>query len=132
MDEAALNNLVVDYAHAWSSQNPERVAAFFSLDGTLTINDDTPAVGRDQITKLAESYMTAFPDMVVRMDKVVMTQNGAEFHWTWTGRNTGPGGTCNGVEISGIEFLQMNDEGLFSHVKGVYDIEDYDRQMQKS
>ena len=31
--------------------------------------------------------MTAFPDMVVKMDRVSQEGSHAVFHWTWTGIN---------------------------------------------
>src|SRR5664279_2180640 len=53
------------YAKAWSSQQPDHVAAYFSTTGSLKVNDGQPAVGRDAIAKIAEGFMKAFPDMVV-------------------------------------------------------------------
>src|ERR1700738_835431 len=59
------------YAKAWSSQNPESVAAFLAERGSISINNGPPAVGRAAIAKEAQAFMTTFPDMVVTMNKVV-------------------------------------------------------------
>src|SRR6059058_2090471 len=88
------------YAEAWCSQNPESVAAFFAENGSLSVNDGTPAVGRAEIAKEAQVFMTTFPDMVVTMDKVTRDSNGTQFHWTLTGTSAGPGGTGKRVRIS--------------------------------
>ena len=61
------------YANAWSSQQPANVAAFFSTDGTLKVNDDAPAIGREAITAVARGFMTAFPDLIVSMDRAGIT-----------------------------------------------------------
>ena len=53
------------YAEAWCSQNPESVAAFFADNGSLSVNDGPPAVGRAAIAELAQGFMRDFPDMVV-------------------------------------------------------------------
>jgi hypothetical protein len=47
--------------------------------------------------------MTAFPDIVVKMDRLVVKEAKTEYHWTLTGTNTGPGGTGKFVKIRGFE-----------------------------
>ena len=117
------------YAQAWCSQKPEYVSFFFTEDGSLTVNDGKPAVGRNEISKVAESFMTAFPDIIVLMDSLVITPNGTEFHWTFTGTNTGPNGTCKNVKIHGVEVWQL-ENGLIRESKGSFDTEEYDRQIK--
>jgi hypothetical protein len=46
-----------------------RVAGFYSPGGALTVNNEVPAVGRSAITEVAQSFMTAFPDMRLVMDE---------------------------------------------------------------
>jgi hypothetical protein len=58
------------YTAAWCSQNPESVAAFYSHQGSLRVNDGPPAVGLDAITQVVQSFMTAFPDLCVVMDSL--------------------------------------------------------------
>jgi hypothetical protein len=41
------------YTAAWCSRNSASVAAHFSPNGSLTINDGAPAVGRSAITEAA-------------------------------------------------------------------------------
>src|SRR5580704_11263988 len=89
------------YTAAWCSRNAQSVAAFFSEDGWLRVNDDPPAVGRTAVTQVAQSFMTAFPDLRVVMDDVLVRGDEAEYHWTLTGTNTWPGGTGHKVRISG-------------------------------
>ncbi len=118
------------YSNAWCSQKPDSVAEFFSEDGSLTVNSGTPAVGRQAISKVAESFMTAFPDMIVSMDSLSTTSKGIEFHWTLTGTNTGPKGTGKKVKISGFELWQLDDKGLIKQSQGSFNAEEYDRQLK--
>ena len=60
------------YTDAWCSQDPARVAENYAPDGSLTINDGAPSVGRAAITEAARSFMVAFPDMQVLMDDLVV------------------------------------------------------------
>ena len=88
-----LNIFAKSYSQAWCSQRPDFVSLFYAEDGSLNVNDGKPEVGREEITKVAQSYMTAFPDIIVSLDSLVTTPVGTEFHWTFTGTNTGPNGT---------------------------------------
>jgi len=45
-DLAELTTFAKRYAEAWCSQNPESVVAFFAENGSLSVNDGPPAVGR--------------------------------------------------------------------------------------
>src|SRR3977135_3400025 len=100
-DLAGLKEFGQRYARAWCSQNPESVAAFFAENGSISINNGPPAVGRAAIAKEAQAFMTTFPDTVVTFDKLEAQPNATAFHWTLTGTNTGSGGTGKRVRISG-------------------------------
>ncbi len=119
------------YAKAWSSQDPTNVAKFYAEAASLRVNDDAPAVGRKAIAELAQGFMTAFPDMVVSFDKLLPNDNGAEFHWTLTGINTGPGGTGMRVRISGYELWQIDATGLIAESWGQFDSAEYERQLKE-
>ena len=118
------------YAKAWCSQNPERVAAFFAENGSLSVNDGPPAVGRAGIAEVARGFMRDLPDMVVMMDKVTGDSDGTKFHWTFTGANTGPGGTGKRVRISGYELWKIDNDGLIAESKGHFDSAEYERQLK--
>ena len=118
------------YAAAWSGQNAERYAEFFSQDGFLKVNNEQPAVGRESIAKAAQGFMTAFPDMKVSLDSLPTTAKGIEFHWTLTGTNTGPNGTGKKIHISGVEILQFDSNGLITESKGSFDENEYNRQLK--
>jgi len=109
------------YAKAWCSQNPESVAAFFAKNGSLSVNDGPPAVGRAAIAEIARGFMRTFPDMVVTMDKIAQDEEGTKFHWTLTGANPGPGGTGKRVRISGYELWKIGNDGLIAESRGHFD-----------
>jgi uncharacterized protein (TIGR02246 family) len=127
-----LREFATRYAAAWCSQNAASVAAFFSPDGSLTINDGAPSVGRVAITKATQDFMTAFPDMRVVMDDVRVKGDRREFHWTLIGTNTGPGGTGHRVRISGFESWQMGADGLIAASIGSFDSAEYQRQLERT
>jgi steroid delta-isomerase-like uncharacterized protein len=130
MDQTSLTEFAMRYAAAWSSQDPESLASFYAETGSLTVNAGAPAVGRAAITATAQGYMTAFPDMVVEMDSVSQQAGRATFYWTWTGTNSGPGGTGKSVRLSGYEEWTMDRDGLIAECKGHFDEAEYQRQLE--
>jgi steroid delta-isomerase-like uncharacterized protein len=129
-NQSELTDFATRYAAAWSSQNPASLAAFYAEDGSLTVNAGAPSVGRAAITAAAQGFMTAFPDMVVKMDEVRGNGSHAVFRWIWTGTNTGPGGTGKSVRIKGYEEWTIGADGLIAESKGHYDAAEYQRQLQ--
>jgi steroid delta-isomerase-like uncharacterized protein len=124
-----LNEFAMRYAAAWSSQDPERLASFYAGDGLLQINDGDPSVGRDSVTETVRSFMSAFPDMVVKLVELRRVDDQVQFHWHWTGTNTGPGGNGNAVDLRGYEKWTLDDDGLILQSLGHYDEGEYQRQL---
>jgi uncharacterized protein (TIGR02246 family) len=124
-----LRDFAARYTAAWCSQNAASVASFFAESGSLTINEGQPSVGRPAITAAAQEFMTAFPDMIVAMDDVIVVGGGAVFRWTLTGTNTGAGGTGHAVRISGYEEWTIDADGLIQKSLGHFDEAEYQRQL---
>ncbi|MDX1498691.1 MAG: nuclear transport factor 2 family protein [Woeseiaceae bacterium] len=124
-----LEDFALRYAAAWSSGDPVAFAAFYAEDGVLRINDGKPSVGRDAVTETARGFMTAFPDMIVRLVELRAANGRVDFHWHWTGTNTGPGGTGNAVDLRGFERWTLDDDGLILESHGHLDQAEYDRQL---
>jgi len=129
MNAAQLKTFATRYTAAWCSQRAASVASFFGENGSLTINDGTPSVGRAAITSAAQGFMTAFPDMIVAMDSVSGDGHRATYHWTLTGTNTGPGGTGKAVRVSGFEEWTIGADGLIARSLGHFDAAEYQRQL---
>jgi hypothetical protein len=125
-DEERIRELARSYTDAWCSHDPARVAAHYVPGGTISINGGEPT----EITEVARSFVEAFPDIQVLMDDVVVKDETVEYHWTFTGTSTGPGGTGQPVRISGFEEWTLGDDGLVVEAKGSYDQEEYDRQLE--
>jgi predicted ester cyclase len=121
-----VNDLAKRYAAAWCGQLPEKVAAFYAKGGSISVNGGPPT----SIAEVARGFMRDFPDMVVTLDRLVNTPDGIEFHWTFTGTNTGPGGTGNKVRISGYEWWKIDNDGLIAESKGHFDAAEYERQRK--
>jgi steroid delta-isomerase-like uncharacterized protein len=130
MKHLDFDDLGTRYAAAWSSQNPQSLASFYADEGSLTVNDGEPSVGRSAVAAKAQSFMTAFPDMVVKMVRMEREGSHAVFHWLWTGTNTGPGGTGKFVRMTGYEVWLLDQDGRIAESKGHYDEAEYRRQLK--
>ncbi len=128
-DPDDLRDFARRYTEAWCGHDPTRVAGHYAPGGSLTING-TASAGRAAITDAAQSFMTAFPDMRVLMDDLVIRDEVVEYHWTFVGTNTGPGGTGKRVRFSGFEEWTIGDDGLIAASLGHYDQAEYDRQLE--
>jgi len=129
MIDSDLTSFATRYAAAWSGKDPELLASFYEQHGSLVVNDGDPSIGREAIAATARSFMEAFPDMVVTMDSIEQEGDGVIFRWTWTGTNTGPGGTGRPVRISGYEAWTFGPTGLIAVSRGHYDEAEYERQV---
>ena len=110
-DLTKLQKFAQHYAKAGCSQDPKRVAAFFAENGSISVNNGLPAVGRVSIAREAQAFMTTFPDMIVTFDKLEPRGDATAFHLTLAGTNTGPGGTGKRVRISGYELWKIDNAG---------------------
>jgi len=128
---AELRDLAERYTAAWCSGDAASVAAFYAEDGSLSVNGGPPAVGRGAITAVAQGFMTAFPDMEVYLDDLLVQDDRAIYRWTLAGTNSGPGGTGQQVRISGFEVWQIGKDGLIAHSRGYFDSAAYLRQVER-
>ena len=126
-DQEQVREFARSYTAAWCSHDPTRVADHFRPGGTIAINGGEAA----QATDVARSFMAAFPDIQVFLDDVVFKDELVEYHWTFTGTNTGPRGTGASVRISGFEEWTLGDDGLVAESQGHYDQVEYDRQLER-
>ncbi|HET7841509.1 MAG TPA: nuclear transport factor 2 family protein [Terriglobia bacterium] len=115
------------YTAAWCSHDPAQVAAFFSPQGSLTVNGGAPAAGRAAIAELARGFMTDFPDLHLVMDRLEDRRERTEYHWTLAGTYRATG---KRVRISGYEEWMFGADGLVADSQGHFDAAEYQRQCQ--
>ena len=123
-DRDQVEELARSYTEAWCSRDAERVASHYAPGGTIAINGGDPA----PIGAVAESFISAFPDIQVFMDELVLTDGGAEYHWTFTGTSAETG---QSVRIPGSEEWTIGADGLIAQSRGHYDQAEYDRQLRE-
>jgi nuclear transport factor 2 (NTF2) superfamily protein len=122
-DRRQIEELARGYTAAWCSRDPARVAAHYAQGGTIAINggESTP------IAEVAAAFITAFPDIEVLMDDLVVIDDVVEYHWTFTGTSSE---TCKRVRIPGFEEWTIDADGLIATSRGHYNQAEYDHQLQ--
>jgi predicted ester cyclase len=111
------------------SEYLQELASRYTAEGSLTVNEEPPAVGRSAVAAVAEGFMRAFPDMQVHMDGLSADDDRMVYRWTLTGTNSGPAGTGMPVKISGYEEWRISADGLIAESLGHFDAEEYQRQL---
>jgi predicted ester cyclase len=122
-----LRDFAKRYTGAWCSQNASSVAAFFAVNGSLSVNG-APALGRRAITEVAQGFMTAFPDLRLLMDDILMQGERAVYHWTFIGTGTGTG---HRVRFSGYQVWKFGEDGLIAEPQGHFDAAAHQRQLER-
>src|ERR1043166_6959553 len=69
-DTGELDEFAQRYAEAWSTHDPEGVAAFFAEKGSLSTPNSAPAIGRAAIAEIAQGFIRDLPDMIVTFYKL--------------------------------------------------------------
>jgi predicted ester cyclase len=126
LDQDQVRDFARSYIDAWCNHDPAGVAKHYKPGGMIAVNGGEPT----EISEVARSFMTAFPDIELFMDDVVVKDDAIEFHWTFVGTHSGPDGTGNRVRISGFEEWTFGDDGLVAEALGHYDQAEYDRQLE--
>ena len=75
--------------------------------------------------------MTAFPDLLLLMDDLVVQGDGAVYHWTFVGTNTGPGGSGQRVRFREYEEWRFGEDGLVAESEGHFGEAEYGRQLER-
>lgn len=122
-----LRGFAARYTAAWCSKSPEKVAAFYSDAGSLAVNGQPPAVGREAIASVAREFMTTFPDLEVLFDDLQLLDDYVEYHWTLRGTHAT---THYPVQVSGFEVWRFAHDGLIAESQGQFDTADYQRQVE--
>jgi hypothetical protein len=130
MDASQLREFATGYTTAWCSQDPSRVATFFSPTGSISANGAPPAVGRLAITEFARGFMHTFPDLRVILDDLLIEGGHVVYHWTLIGTNTSSGGTGHRVHLSGFEKWTLGTDRLIAKSLGHFDENAYRHQLQ--
>jgi nuclear transport factor 2 (NTF2) superfamily protein len=119
-----IEHLARRYTEAWCSRDPARIAANYVPGGTIAINGGDAA----GIAEVAEAFISAFPDIEVFMDDLVLREDGlVEYRWTFTGTSAETG---RSVRVPGFEEWTIDSEGLIAESRGHYDEAEYDRQLR--
>ena len=120
-----LHSIAAKYTEAWNSGQSEAVAAFFSPEGTISINGGEPWRGREGVANMAAGFYTDVPDLRLSCDGVRASGNHAVYLWTFTGTHAT---TKHELIISGWEEWDLDEAGLIERSCGNFDADDYSRQ----
>ncbi|NKB52002.1 MAG: SgcJ/EcaC family oxidoreductase [Rhizobiaceae bacterium] len=124
----SVEQMALDYAKAWSSGDPDAVAAFYREDGAITINRGDPIEGSEALKGMISSFFAEFPGMTVKLEHLRMAGNHVMFGWLLEGTHVETG---NRVSIPGWEEWDLDSNLKVEKSLGWFDAEEYDRQIRE-
>ena len=125
-DASTAQKMAQDHCAAWTSRTPDVVAGRYSEQTIMVMNGGDPMTSRSQIGEMAAGFMADFPDLVLRLDAVLVADRHMVYAWTFEGHHKETG---NHVRFSGWEEWDLDDDLKVTKSLGWYDAEDYQRQV---
>ncbi len=115
---------------AWNAHDPDAVAAVFAEDAVAReVGSAGEARGRAAIRERAAALLTAFPDLHLERQALVIDGDGHADRWVLTGTHRGPlfgfPPTGRPIRVEGATFSRLGPDGLvvvdvhFSDVAGL-------------
>ena len=118
--------LIDRYAKAWSSGNPDEVAACFAPRGRLVFNTGPPPAGRGGIADVVGEIMAAYPRIDITVGSL-HEEEGRWYHeWQMESRH---GTTGQIVSLTGSEMVTVSPDHLLQEVETTLDIRELNRQI---
>jgi predicted ester cyclase len=124
MTRSAIDDLLARHARAFASRSASTLAADHAEDGTFESPAAGHIVGRREIQKVYEYWLTAFPDLEFSWDPPVVDGERVALFWRFRGTVAGPffGDVKPGtrIEFPGAGEYVVSANGI-QHVRHVFD-----------
>ena len=113
------------YTAAWNTSSPDAVAAFFTPEGQIIINDGEPWLGRAGVAQMAAGFFADVPDLTLTCDGVRVAGDHVVYLWTFTGTHAN---TKKKLRVTGWEEWDLDASSKVILSCGWFDADDYARQ----
>ncbi|MEX0350577.1 MAG: DUF1348 family protein [Paracoccaceae bacterium] len=125
-DLQTARQLAQSHCDAWTGRNPQDVANRYAKVTTMGMNGGDPMTSQAEIAKMAAGFMADFPDLVLKLDTVLVADHHMVYAWTFEGHHKETG---NHVSFSGWEEWDLDGNLRVTRSLGWYDAADYERQV---
>ncbi len=117
---------IIELIDAWNAGDPARVAACYAPD---YVGQDVGAPGfqrgPDEIRKVTQVYLRAFPDLRIELDDLIMDGDRAVVVWRLHGTQRGTfmniPPTQRRVAVRGATIVEL-EAGLIAHATRIWDV----------
>lgn len=125
MTRGELRALVDSYMQAWNERKPEIIAGYHSVDGVAESPMYSTMHGRKEVEDAARAFFNSFPDARQTIETVVVDPPYSALFGFATATHVneffGLPGTGRRIEFRTSWLLKVDEEGLFEHVRRIYD-----------
>lgn len=121
-----ITRLITTWVAAWNSHDIERIAQLYAEDYEgVDVAYAQPRRGRNAIRETMSRYLTAFPDLYLTVESLVVQDNKAALAWTSGGTHLGKvmniPATHRRIEIRGSSFFTIQQEQII-HSLHIWDV----------
>jgi steroid delta-isomerase-like uncharacterized protein len=120
--------------HAWNAHDVERIAGFYAANFEgIDISQAAPQRGPQAIQRLANEYLSAFPDLRFENEQTIIQDERVAFVWRAWGTHRGTvmniPPTCREVSVRGMSLLTFSGRKI-THSISVWDLAGFLRAIR--
>ena len=126
LSREAIVALMTRREDGWRRRDADALAADHAPDAIGESPLSGKLVGRDRLRQAYQAWFTAFPDIVMKTEELLIDGHRAVRFFTVTGTQAAPfGGVPSSgrrINITGAWLYTLDDEGQIVHDRRVYDV----------
>jgi steroid delta-isomerase-like uncharacterized protein len=123
-DEKNQLNAMALVEKGWNEKNLNSVEPYLSDNFNRRVNSINLANNKSELAANMKVYFDGFPDLEIKIDHILSSDNQVYMNWTATGTNTGSFGgvkaTGKKIEISGASRIEFDQQGKIVYEEVVF------------
>ncbi len=125
MTREELQGIAKRYVEAWTRRDPASIAQYHAPDGVAESPIYATLRGRQAIQDAARAFFTSFPDATLDVDAVLVDAPRLAIFTTVNATHVneffGMPGTNRHIEFRNARLMELDEEGLITHERRIYD-----------
>jgi steroid delta-isomerase-like uncharacterized protein len=125
MTRDELQGIAERYVEAWTRRDPDRIAQYHAPDGVVDSPIYATLRGRKAIQDASRAFFTSFPDATLGVDALLVDAPSVAIFTTVNATHVneffGMPGTNRHIEFRNARLMEMDDQGLITHERRIYD-----------
>lgn len=125
MTREELQGIAERYVEVWQRRDPVGIAQYHAIDGVAESPIYTTLRGRQAIQDASRAFFTSFPDAKLEVDAILIDAPRIAIFTTVNATHVneffGMPGTNRHIDFRNARLMEMDDQGLITHERRIYD-----------